>query len=78
MSKMIQIRNVPDDLHRTLKARAAQRGITRSDYLPEMAAREAAQVSSDDMLQRLARKRRRHVGSTVEEIIREARGQLPG
>ena len=33
MSKMIQIRNVPDDLHRTLKVRAAQAGMTLSDYL---------------------------------------------
>ena len=30
---MIQIRNVPDDLHRTLKVRAAQAGMTLSDYL---------------------------------------------
>jgi antitoxin FitA len=30
---MIQIRNVPDDLHRELKARAAQNGMTLSDYL---------------------------------------------
>ena len=29
----IQIRNVPPELHRTLKARAAQAGMTLSDYL---------------------------------------------
>jgi len=33
MSKMIQIRNVPDALHRSLKARAAMAGMTLSDYL---------------------------------------------
>jgi antitoxin FitA len=33
MSKMIQLRNVPDDLHRTLKARAAIAGMSLSDYL---------------------------------------------
>jgi hypothetical protein len=33
MPKMIQIRNVPDELHRTLKVRAAQAGMTLS-YLP--------------------------------------------
>lgn len=33
MSKMIQIRNVPDDLHRTLKVRAAAAGMSLSDYL---------------------------------------------
>lgn len=33
MSKMIQLRNVPDALHRTLKARAATAGMSLSDYL---------------------------------------------
>ena len=33
MSKMMQIRNVPDAVHRTIKARAAQAGMTLSDYL---------------------------------------------
>ena len=33
MSKMIQIRNVPDALHRRLKARAAMAGMSLSDYL---------------------------------------------
>ena len=33
MSRMIQLRNVPDSLHRTLKARAAMAGMSLSDYL---------------------------------------------
>jgi antitoxin FitA len=33
MSKMIQLRNVPDALHRLLKARAAMAGMSLSDYL---------------------------------------------
>ncbi len=33
MAKMIQIRNVPDDLHRKLKSRAAEQGMSLSDYL---------------------------------------------
>jgi antitoxin FitA len=33
MSKMIQLRNVPDALHRSLKARAALAGMSLSDYL---------------------------------------------
>ena len=33
MSKMIQIRNVPDDVHRKLKVRAAEKGMSLSDYL---------------------------------------------
>ena len=33
MSKMIQLRNVPEPLHRNLKARAALAGMSLSDYL---------------------------------------------
>ncbi len=33
MPSMIQIRNVPDELHRDLKVRAARTGMTLSDYL---------------------------------------------
>jgi hypothetical protein len=33
MAKMIQVRNVPDALHRSLKARAAMAGMSLSDYL---------------------------------------------
>jgi hypothetical protein len=33
MSSMIQIRNVPEELHSELKARAARTGMTLSDYL---------------------------------------------
>jgi plasmid stability protein len=33
MSSMIQIRNVPDELHRALKVRAARSGMTLSDFL---------------------------------------------
>jgi plasmid stability protein len=33
MSKMIQVRNVPDALHRGLKSRAALAGMSLSDYL---------------------------------------------
>lgn len=33
MTRMIQVRNVPDVLHRTLKARAATAGMSLSDYL---------------------------------------------
>lgn len=33
MPKMIQLRHVPDDLHRKLKARAALEGLSLSDYL---------------------------------------------
>ena len=33
MPKMIQVRDVPDDVHRTLKMRAAASGMSLSDYV---------------------------------------------
>jgi len=33
MSRMIQVRNVPDNVHRALKARAALSGMSLSDFL---------------------------------------------
>ena len=33
MSKMIQVRNVADDVHRVLKTRAAEDGVSLSDYI---------------------------------------------
>jgi antitoxin FitA len=33
MARMIQVRNVPEVLHRSLKARAANAGMSLSDYL---------------------------------------------
>jgi plasmid stability protein len=42
VSKMVQIRNVPDDIHRELKVRAARAGMSLSDYLNAELARLAA------------------------------------
>jgi len=39
---MIQVRDVPEDLHRTLKARAAREGMSLSDYIKGELARLAA------------------------------------
>ena len=45
MSRMVQIRNVPEILHRKLKARAAHSGQTLSDYLLAELEWLAAQVA---------------------------------
>ena len=50
---MIQIRNVPDDLHRLLKASAALEGLTLSDYLLREARRLVERPSREDLLARL-------------------------
>ena len=53
---MIQLRNVPDGLHRTLKARAALEGVSLSDYLLEEIRRAAERPTLLDLQDRLKRR----------------------
>jgi plasmid stability protein len=50
---MIQIRNVPDDLHRRLKARAALSGMSLSDYLLNEIRQAAERPTLDELRARL-------------------------
>jgi hypothetical protein len=76
MSKMIQIRNVPDDLHRELKVRAAAAGMSLSDYIK----RELSRKTRKSTIREIgARSKGRSAGSTLStqklvDIIRESRG----
>ncbi len=74
---MVQIRNVPDDLHRELKARAALAGMSLSDYLLRALRREIDRPSREQWLRELSEREPIDVGTLPEEIIREQRGPLP-
>ena len=54
MSTMIQLRHVPDDLHRKLKARAALAGLSLSDYLVREIRASAARPTIEELRARLA------------------------
>ena len=56
MSSMIQIRNVPDDLHRELKSRAALAGMSLSDFLLAEIREVAARPTVDELRRRIARR----------------------
>lgn len=56
MSKMIQLRNVPDSLHRKLKARAALEGMSLSDYLLNEIRRVAERPTLAELKERLHRR----------------------
>ena len=73
MSKMVQIRNVPDVLHRKLKARAAVAGQTLSDYLLAEMERLAALPSREEMLARIHRRTRVTLKTSAAGVIREER-----
>jgi antitoxin FitA len=56
MSAMIQIRNVPDSLHRRLKSRAALAGMSLSDYLLQQIREVAERPTIEELRARLARR----------------------
>ena len=58
MSKMIQIRNVPDELHHRLKSRAALAGMSLSDYLLAELREAAARPTLEELRARLERRSR--------------------
>lgn len=53
MGTMIQIRNVPDTLHRQLKSRAAMAGMSLSDYLLSEIRQVAERPTIDELRRRL-------------------------
>ncbi len=54
MSKMIQIRDVPDDVHRTLKTRASSSGMSLSDYIKRDLEQAAARPTLEEIDARIA------------------------
>lgn len=73
MSKMIQIRHVPDRLHRRLKARAVAHGLTLSDYLRAELERVSAQLTPDEVREALSRLERVAPGASAAELVRAER-----
>jgi plasmid stability protein len=70
--KMIQIRNVPDDLHRSLKERAAREGTTMSDLILDELPRLARRPSPQQLVERIGR-RAPVSGPPAADLIRSER-----
>jgi plasmid stability protein len=70
--KMLQIRNVPDDLHRALKERAAREGTTMSDLVLRELPRLAHRPSPEALASRI-RGRAPVPGPPAAELIRAER-----
>lgn len=65
--KTIQIRNVPDDVHRTLRTRAAARGVSLSDLALGELERVARHPPVAEVLERA------HGGTSVAAIVEAVR-----
>ena len=73
MRKMIQIRNVPEPLHRKLKSRAALAGMSLSDYLLAEIRESAARPTMEEIRARIAKLPPVTLSFAPAEAIREER-----
>ena len=73
MTIMIQIRNVPDTLHRRLKSRAALAGMSLSDYLLREIRLLAERPTLEEMLERIQQRTPVNHGVDPVRAIREER-----
>jgi plasmid stability protein len=73
VSSVLRIRNVPDDVRRALKLRAAARGESLNSYLLRLLARDAGRPTAGEVLERPAR--RGGIETSVVEALRDARHQ---
>jgi antitoxin FitA len=73
MSKMIQVRDVPDRLHRELVRRARARGQTLTDYVQEILEREVARPPAEEVFGRIAGRPPVRIGRGAADLIREER-----
>lgn len=72
---MIQIRNVPEDLHRTLKVRAAKEGMNLSDYIKKELQRVAQKPSLEEWFDLVSKLPKIKTDKTAAQVIREMRGE---
>lgn len=74
MSSPLQIRNVPDEARRILKARAAARGESLNSYLLELIERDVARPPVAEVLDRAAARADR-ASTSIVDLIHDARDE---
>ena len=70
---MIQVRNVPDRLHRELAKRAKGRGVTLTRYIQDILEREVARPPADEVFERIEASAAVRLGRPAADLIREER-----
>jgi plasmid stability protein len=73
MSTLVQIRNVPRDLHRRLKARAAMAGMSMSEYALRELRKALERPTREEILERLASRPVRRLRRSAADVVRAER-----
>jgi plasmid stability protein len=72
-STMVQIRNVPTEFHRRLKARAAMEGMSMSDYILREVGKALERPTRQDVLDRLRTRPVGRLARSAADVIRAER-----
>lgn len=70
---MIQVRNVPDRLHRELTKRAKRRGVTLTKYIEDILEREVARPPAEEVFERIEASEIVRLGRPAADLIHEER-----
>ena len=70
---MLQVRNIPERLHRELRKRAKRRGQTLTDFVQEILEREVARPPAEEVFDRIESRAPVDLDIRVAEIIRDER-----
>ena len=75
MPKMIQVRNVADHVHGTLKSRAAREGMSLSDLIKRELERAAERPTMQEWLDRVQQVKPFRTAKSAAHVIRELRDE---
>jgi antitoxin FitA len=75
MAKMIQVRDVPDPLHRELTRRARQARLTLTAYVQRILEREIAHPPAAEVFERIAAREPVDLGVSAADLLRAERAQ---
>jgi antitoxin FitA len=73
MGILIQIRDVPDDVHRRLKARAAMSGVSLSEYLRGVLGRAVSRPTPEELAARIEARGPVSLRKPTELVVRDIR-----
>ncbi len=76
MATSLQIRNIPPALHKRLKARAAQEGVSMSRYALRQIERALERPTRRELLDAIRSQPTMELDPSAAEIIREERGPI--
>ncbi|MBB4664656.1 FitA-like ribbon-helix-helix domain-containing protein [Conexibacter arvalis] len=75
MGTLVQIRDVPEDVHRKLKSRAAAKGVSLSEYVRTMMERDVSRPTPDELAERIAARGAVELDEPSEIAVRRLRDE---